>query len=155
MKMIKRSFCCMVVLMMLVAMVLLLVSESEVQTVDRIDFEDGSYVIVTISEDSEIATWSLAASKTKSGTKAYNAYSSSDELLWKLSVHGTFTYDGTSAEATDADYSYSIYNSDGSFKSGSASCSGATATAKGTFKHGLTSDSASVSLTCSANGTLS
>lgn len=116
-------------------------------------YEDGSYSVTTIEID-ETRT-SRASTNSISGNKSRKYYSSDNELLWSLTVYGTFTYDGSSAEATDADYSYSIYASDWSFKSGSAFYSGAKATAKGTFKHGLTSNSASVSLTCAADGTLS
>lgn len=115
-------------------------------------FEDGSYLVTTTVDETNIFS---RASGTKSGYAEQDYYSSSDELLWTFRVHGTFTYNGTSARATDADYSYDIYDSSWSFKSGSASYSGATATAKGSFSHLLLPKSVSVSLTCSPNGTLS
>ena len=96
-----------------------------------------------------------AASGTVSGNKTRDYYNSSNQLVWSITVYGTFSFNGSSAEATDADYSYEVYSSDWSFVSGSASYSGATATASGRFKHGLLSTNATVSLTCSPSGKLS
>lgn len=114
---------------------------------------DGSYIITTTEVVESIQPF--AAEKTISGKKVHRHYNASDELMWSFSVHGTFTYNGTTAKATAASYSYSISNSDWSFKSASASYSGATATATGTFKHGIFSHTATVSLTCSPTGVLS
>lgn len=127
------------------------VSAAEPSAETIIYFEDGSYVITTVTEDAG----SARASGTKSGKKERSYYNSADELVFVFRVHGSFTYTGTSVKATDADYSYTIYSSDWSFKSGSASYSGATATARGSFAHGLVPNTATVALTCSANGTLS
>lgn len=83
----------------------------------------------------------------KSGSKNYSCYNG-DELAWVFRVHGTFTYDGSSAEATAADYSYDIYDDGWSFVKASASCSGATATATGSFKRVIVPNSVTVDLTC-------
>ncbi|MDY2983051.1 MAG: hypothetical protein SOT00_06725 [Eubacteriales bacterium] len=61
---------------------------------------------------------------------------------------------------TASSYTYQIHNSSWSFSSGSASKSGNTATAKGTFARkvlGITVDSKTltVSLSCDKNGNLS
>ncbi len=118
-------------------------------------YADGSYSVTKITYDEQKGGISAQAGATEvRATKQRDHYSSSNELLWTLYVHGTFTYDGRTAKATDADYSYQIYNSAWSFVRGSASYSGATARATGTFKQ-ATTQSASVSLTCSANGVLS
>lgn len=121
-----------------------------------IRFEDGSYVIITIEYDQpqgEIA--SLASRYSKEGSKNYSSYNSSDELLWTFRVHGTFTYNGTTAKATAATYSYTIYDSSWSFVKGNSSYSGATATAKGSFKKLLIPNSVTLNLTCSPTGVLS
>lgn len=121
-----------------------------------IRLEDGSYVIVTIEYDqlqSEAAPFS--AQSITSGTKSYEYYNSTDELAWVFRVHGTFTYDGRTAEATAAACSHAIYDSRWSFVEGSASYSGDTATATGNFKLFIFSPSATLTLTCSPDGELS
>ncbi len=121
-----------------------------------IRFEDGSYVILTVEYDqSQSGTELFATNSITSGTKSYNYYNSSDELEWIFRVHGTFTYNGTTATATAATYSYTIYNSSWSFVKASASYSGATATATGSFKKLLIPNSVTLPLTCSPTGVLS
>lgn len=121
-----------------------------------VKFEDGSYVVIAIEYDQpQVGVSFFAAQSVKSGSKNYSYYNNSDELAWVFRVHGAFTYDGSSAEATDADYSYSIYDSDWSFVKGSASYSDATATATGSFKRLLIPNSVTLTLTCSPSGKLS
>ena len=115
-------------------------------------FADGSYLVTTITSNTQSNEFERS---TKSGTKQQDYYNSSRELMWTFRVQGTFSYDGRSAKATFADYSYDIYNSAWSFDSASASYSGATATATGTFDFFGVSIPASVSLTCSPKGALS
>lgn len=125
-------------------------------TTQIIRLEDGSYVIITIECDQpqgEIAPF--ASRYPKEGSKNYSSYNSSDELVWTFHVHGTFTYDGTTATATAATYSYTIYDSSWSFVKGSSSYSGATATATGSFKKLLIPNSVTLTLTCSPTGVLS
>ena len=90
------------------------------------DFSDGSYLVTRITYD---AMDPAREAGQKSGTKSHDYYNSAHQILWTFRVHGTFSYDGGSAEATGADYSYDIYDSAWSFNSGSAFYSGATATA--------------------------
>lgn len=119
-------------------------------------FADGSYVITTIEYDRPQGGAALyAAQSITSGTKTDEYYNSSDELAWEFRVHGTFTYNGSTAEATAADYSYEIYDSNYSFVKASASYSGATATATGSFKKLLIPNSVTLTLTCSPKGVLS
>lgn len=118
-------------------------------------YSDGSYSIISITyEDAQPGISPTAARSSCSGKKDIDHYSSSNNLAWTLTVYGDFTYDGRSATATGSDYSYRIYDSEWSFVSGNASYSGATARATGKFSRSATT-STSVSLTCSANGTLS
>lgn len=118
-------------------------------------FADGSYLVTTIVSDAQAVMSERGAVNTKSGTKHYDYYNGSRELMWTFRVHGTFTYDGRSAEATFADYSYDIYDSSWSFDGGSASYSGCTATASGSFSHFFISVPVTISLTCSPKGVLS
>lgn len=120
------------------------------QTVIR--FEDGSYLVTTIVSE----PYAMPSERgSKSATKHQDYYNSSRELVWTFRVHGTFSYDGRSAEATFADYSYDVYDSAWSFDGGTASYSGATATADGNFSYRVIPSSVSVSLTCSPKGVLS
>ena len=114
--------------------------------------EDGSYYVTTITVFP--STQSSRAASSISGQKTRDYYSSSHEKIFSISVIGSFTYTGSSATATSADYDYSILDPTWSFISGSASCSGASATANATFRN-LSRQYASVTLTCSANGKLS
>lgn len=119
-------------------------------------FEDGSYMITTIEYDqTQDEAVLFAAQSVKSGTKNSEYYSASDELVWVFRVHGTFTYDGSTAKASAATYSYDIYDSSWSFVKGSASYSGAAATATGSFKLLLLPNSVTLTLTCSPTGKLS
>lgn len=115
-------------------------------------FADGSYLVTRITCDSAYTSRSV---EHKSGKKHYDFYNSNRKLSWTFRVHGAFTYDGSSAEATSADYSYDIYDSAWSFNGGSASYSGATATATGSFTLLIIPNSVTLSLTCSPKGVLS
>lgn len=115
--------------------------------------EDGSYYITTITVFPSVQTGRAASSI--SGQKTRDFYNSSREKLYSLTVIGSFTYNGSSAIATGSDYDYSIQMSTWSFVRGSASCSGASATATATFRLLTATVPATVTLTCSANGTLS
>ncbi len=119
-------------------------------------FDDGSYVVVTIEYDqAQDGISYLSGRSVTSGTKKYTSYNSSDKVLWEFRVHGTFTYNEVTASAIGANYSYDIYDSTWSFASGNATCSGATATATGTFKHLLFPNTLTLTLTCSPSGVLS
>lgn len=118
-------------------------------------YEDGSYAVITIIYGPLPAISTTAAAKKTSGTKEYTHYSSTDQPLWTFRVHGSFEYDGRSAEATSASYSQEIYDSLWSFVSADAYCSGASAVARGTFKQGVFPGSTTVTLTCSKDGKLS
>ena len=119
-------------------------------------FEDGSYIITTISEEpSPRKTVALLASK-KTGTKTIEYYSAGNTLEWDFSVTGTFTYDGITATAVSASASHNIFVSGWSCTNKSAWYSSNTAYASATFKYGiLLTSNASISLSCSPSGTLS
>lgn len=118
-------------------------------------YEDGSYDIVTITYDYPSGTPERGTVKKTSGIKEYVHYNSADQPLWTFRVHGSFEYNGSSAEATDADYSQSVHVSAWSFTSASAYCSGASAIADGSFKKGIIPISTTITLTCSKDGKLS
>ena len=120
-------------------------------SVDVVYFADGSYLTTEL----EVYAPAARASDTVSGQKTATYNNASGVAQWSLTVTGTFTYNGSTATATSASYSYQIYNSAWSFVSGNAYCSGNKAIAEGTFSGGVYTRSATVTLSCSANGTLS
>jgi hypothetical protein len=129
----------------------------ETITTDITYFVDGSYCITTVTEYKKTDyNNAMPTRATTSGSKQKEYYNSNHVLQYTVAVYGTFTYDGYSASATSSQYGYSISNSIWSFVSGNAYCSGANATASCTFHSpNAGTKTASVTLTCSASGTLS
>lgn len=121
---------------------------------DVVVLPDGSYIITEIHEE-PLSTFYVSSEETKNASKTSTGYSVTGDKLYSLTVYGSFTYDGFTACAVSASYSYTVYSELWSFSGGSASCDGATATASGTFVSSLHSRTLTVSLTCSASGTLS
>ncbi|MCH5191557.1 MAG: hypothetical protein J1F23_05265 [Oscillospiraceae bacterium] len=120
-------------------------------------FDDGSYLVTTVSS-SEITTMSVAI---KSGSKSSHYYSSKNEELWVVTVHGTFSYNGASATCTESSVSYKVYDDfDWKVTSAIASKSGANAIGNFTVKHYFTfvpvkTIERTVTLNCSKSGVLS
>lgn len=116
-------------------------------------FDDGSYCISYITRFDHPET--RAASSVVTGAKDVEYYNSSDELCFVFSVIGTFSYNGTTARATSADYDYEIFVSSWSLDSADSYCSGDTAYAEGTFERFLARDVVvEASLSCSPDGHL-
>ena len=129
-----------------------LATEPEV-SVDVVYFADGSYLTTELVVYDAPLT---RASHTVSGQKTATYTDAFGDDQWSLTVYGTFTYDGETAESTSASYGHQIFDSDWSLTGGNAYCSGNKAIAKGTFAYGLfVSQSATVTLSCSADGVLS
>ncbi|HIQ86041.1 MAG TPA: hypothetical protein IAD33_00975 [Candidatus Scatomorpha gallistercoris] len=115
--------------------------------------DNGVYIV---SEIYKLDINLLSGAETTSGSKINRAYDSNDNLLFTVTVNGTFEYDGSSAEATRATYNYHIYGDGWRFDGGRAYCDGATAIADVTFSKALLSDAnLIVTLTCSPDGELS
>lgn len=117
-------------------------------------FEDGSYLVTTVSENGS------RASGTKTGYKNKYYYNDSGELLWQATLSATFTYNGSSATCTAANCSVSINDSSWYVVTKSASRSGNTATAvltMGKTAMGVTTTKSTytITLSCDANGNLS
>ena len=126
--------------------------DNECKTIEIL--ENGDYLETTlIIKDLDLK------SSTKTGSKTKSYKNSSGVTLWSVTVHGTFSYTGTSSTCTNATRSTSAPGANWSIKSSSAGKSGNTATAHATatYRDGsyTTDYSMSVSLKCSANGTLS
>lgn len=117
-------------------------------------FEDGSYCVTTITYGGE------RASNTRTGNKTTSYYASDGTKLFALTVSGVFLYDGNTVKCTSSSYTNAIYDSAWSLKSATASKSGATATASGTFVKkvlGITMNTKTLTptLTCDKDGNLS
>ena len=114
--------------------------------------DDGSYYVTTITE-------SMARS-TKTGTKTTEHYNNSGEMLWKVSVKGTFSYTGTSVTCTSASHTITIYNDNWYTYSQNSYASSNKAIADVVMKQkflGIVTSTKTVNLTltCDANGNLS
>lgn len=123
-------------------------TETTIQYLDNGDYIET--VITYYETNSRVAT--------KSGSKT-STYNSGGEDKWSVTVNGTFTYNGTTSSCTSSSRSTSVYASNWSIKSSTASKSGncASATATATHKILLVSSdyTLTVNLYCSPYGILS
>lgn len=113
------------------------------------DLGDGCYYIETITVPS-IQPYS----NTKTGTKRAT-YVVSEVAIYSVSVTGTFTYDGSHAEATSADGSCVTYVPDAVIDDCHAYTMGAYACASGTVIYMGSTLTKTVKLLCSRDGSLS
>ncbi len=128
---------------------------NEVTTTTIEYLENGDYIetVLTVYE-----TNSRAA--TKQGTK-YSRYvdTASGEEMWRVTVMGSFTYNGTTSSCTSVSRSTESFNSNWTIKSSSCTksgnCASATATATEKKLIGSEDHSLTVNLYCSPYGILS
>lgn len=118
-------------------------------------FEDGSYLVITITEEINNSRASI-----KSGSKTCTHKNSDGETQWTYTITGTFSYTGTSSTCTGIADSYTISNDNWHMDSHSCSKNGNTVYGTVTMKYkvlGVTLNTISknISLTCSATGVLS
>lgn len=121
---------------------------------NRLDFADGSYVIIRVTENQ------MRASGSKSGNKEYCFYNSDGTAQWKAVLYGDFTYTGSNSKCTSSNMNVTIYKNSWSIASKSATKSGGTASGYANMVDkimGITVQEVPVSLrlTCDANGNLS
>jgi hypothetical protein len=90
--------------------------------------------------------------KTGYASTIYN--NSSGTTIWKVTVTGTFTYNGTSSSATSATATVNTYSTSASFVSKNAYTSGNTATATATVKYLHSQTTRSAKISCDKNGNL-
>ena len=113
------------------------------------------FIETTIKENTTfLNAFRKASAKSKTATKTSNVKDSHGAILWSLSVTGTFSYDGNSAQCTSCSHQtstsngWSIQNSSSGYSGNSAT---ATATAKRSGIYGYTMTE-SITITCSASG---
>lgn len=115
--------------------------------------ENGDYIETIITEYESNARVAI-----KSGTKTKNYKNSAGEIMWSVTVHGTFTYNGSTSLCTSAGHSTTAPGSMWSIKSVSSRRSGYSAIADATATYTTSSSSKdysmSVSLYCNPYGTL-
>lgn len=134
-----------------------LTDSTEMTTQRYIEYlEGGEYIVITIEEDYS----SMFSTISKNGSKTFYYYNANDEVVWSAKLSGTFTYTGSSATCTASSITHSSNNSNWRIVSSNASKSGNTAigeiTAKSYFA-GICVKTVeeTITLSCSANGTLS
>ena len=149
----KRIFWLFTICTMLLCMVPLTAQASE-NTVTVEYFDDGSYLVTTISSiDARILT--------KVSTKTREYYSADDVIQWKMTVTGEFLYDGTTCNCTYASGTTTIYaTSLWGKNSDSASYSGNSGTYTVVFNRkfmGITTNTVTqvLTITCDENGNIS
>lgn len=116
--------------------------------------DNGDYIetfITYFETNSRVAT--------KSGSKTSSYKNSAGEVMWSVTVYGTFTYNGTTSSCTSASHSATAPGANWSIKSVSSRKSGysAIADAIATYKTTASSKdySMNVTLFCSPYGILS
>ncbi|MBQ6931143.1 MAG: hypothetical protein IJN38_03355 [Clostridia bacterium] len=119
-------------------------------------FEDGSFVTISEVEDTTISR----ASNTKNAQRTATHTDSNGNVLWKATLKATFTYTGSSATCTNSNITYTISDSSWKITEATATKSGNKATGNVTAKKyvlGIPFKTVeeTITITCSANGTLS
>ena len=128
-------------------------SDDKIVSSQRINFEDGSYLIETVVEEN--ATQITRATSTKSGYKNSTYYTADNVAIYTVRVTGSFEYTGTSSKATSASATVYLNHASATYISKSAFCSGISAYATGSVSYSGKTLSRSVALSCSATGVLS
>lgn len=152
----KKFLCLLMLSVILINMIpIYAFASSSPQTDGEVIYlDDGSYIVVELSQENALAR------TTAQKSRSYTYYSSKDEALWKAVLTGTFTYNGSTATCTSSICDVTIYDDAWYVVSNYASKSGASATAEvamGKNFLGITVDkeTISISLTCSPTGSFS
>ena len=146
--------------MLVVVTLILIVPTGAVSAQDRtispdiIYLEDGGYILIEITNEHSITR----AVATKN--KHYTRYNGDDEMLWKITLTGSFTYNGTTASCTSSSCTVTIYSDAWYTDSKTAWASSNTAYATvemGRKMLGVTvrRETVDLALTCDKNGNFS
>ncbi len=123
--------------------------------VEKLD--NGDYIETFMeSEDSKLITMSAAKTITKTKTAQYK--NSSGEVLWSVSIKGTFTYDGKTSKCTSCSHSTTAPSKYWSIKSCTSTKSGNKATATVVaLQKGLATNTVTktITISCSPKGVVS
>ena len=115
------------------------------------------YIETTIVERTPLLQMAnRGSSKSKTATKTTNVRDNKGNILWSVSITGTFSYNGNSAQCTSCSHQTST-SSNWTIISSSSSCSGNSATATATARRsglGNFDMTESVTITCSSSGVI-
>lgn len=116
------------------------------ETQERINFEDGSYAIITTRTDSMTRA-------VKDGSKTYAYYNSLGQRCFSYLLWASFTYNGITSSADDVDFEIYIYRQGWDISTRREYVSGSTAYGSATFTGpDDQTRSLSISLTCDKDG---
>lgn len=118
-------------------------------------FDDGSYAVIETSYYPVQNNTGLYSQKTKSASRTYSYYNSSNTKYWDFTVKGTFSYNGSSSSATSVSTTHNIYSSGWILSSKKSSKSGSSVSATGVFTKNMTSKTVTIGLRCSPKGVIS
>ena len=146
--------------MLVIASLILMIPTVSVSAQDRtissdiIYLEDGGYIHIELTDEHNFAR----ATDTKS--KNYTRYNGNDEMLWKTTLTGSFTYNGVTSSCTSCNCTVTIYNDAWYTSSKTSWVSGNTANATVEFGRkmlGVTvkRETVDLTLTCDKNGNFS
>ncbi|MDE6931265.1 MAG: hypothetical protein K2P37_01115 [Oscillospiraceae bacterium] len=140
----KRTYVLMIVL--LLCLNILTSPAAALGTLERIDFDDGSYAIITTEIVSQTRT-------EISDSKTYTYYNASGQRCFAYTLYATFTYNGSTSSADECYYLADIYHRGWDISTHREYTSGSTAYGSATFTgpDGQTRP-VYLSLTCSRNG---
>lgn len=135
-------------------------ASSDSPEVDIEYFEDGSYMVTYIEDESPAPGITLLSTNTATKSKIAKYYNSSGKAAWYVKVTGTFSYNGKTSKCTKSSVTAGVYLTSWKISSKSSSKSGNTATAKATAKRPLSGSSTetitrTVKLSCSPSGKFS
>lgn len=148
----KRIIAVSLCLMMLFTLMSSPISASEPKDIlvkRTIEILDNGDTIVT-----EVYECAIQPRSEKTGYATGTYVNSAGTAIWKLTVTGSFTYDGFTSTATSAEASVSIYKTKAEFVSKNAYTSGATATGTATVTYNDSRTTRSASVSCDKNGNL-
>ncbi len=123
--------------------------------------EDGSYIIIDTTEYSPIFSLiNSRSSYSKTVSRTFTFYGSDDIAAWDVVLTATFTYDNITSQCTASSAVYHIYDNSWSCTSLTSGKAGNAAWADFTFVQKIlfityNTYTGSVSISCSANGTIS
>lgn len=152
----KKIFCVLIATLIVFSTSMIACASSDVVTTVEY-FEDGSRIETTLIVKKDISTY---ATQYKDGTKKITYKDEDGIVCWSATLTATFRYTGSSATCTESDVSYTVYDSAWRMTSAVASKSGNTATANITAKRytlgiPFKTIDRTITMTCSANGTVS
>lgn len=140
----KRTF--VIAAALLMCLRILIGSAFAIEIQERIDYEDGSYAIITTAYNSLTRAVS-------DGNKTYTYYNASLQKCFSYTLYATFIYNGTTSSADDIDFEIHIYRQGWDISTHNEYTSGSTAYGSAAFTgpddqpHSL-----SISLTCDKDG---